>query len=57
MIPFFHFGKPKNKLDWRCYVSRKLAQHLRVKWWMGISSSKKPKWFFGILLWEKVNND
>lgn len=51
MIPFFHFGRPKNACEWRCYAAGKLCQHLKVRWWFGISSPRRAKWFFGILIW------
>jgi len=32
----------------------RVIQHLRLRWWFGISSPKRPAWFLGLMRWERV---
>lgn len=50
--PFFHAGRPKNDCRWSCWEKGKCVQQLSVRWWFGVSSARRPKWFLGILTWE-----
>lgn len=33
----------------------RLVQHLRLRWWCGISSRHRARWFFGVTVWEKAS--
>lgn len=33
--------------------SRRIVQQFDLRWWIGISSQRRPTWFFGILRWER----
>ena len=31
----------------------RIIHQLGVRWWLGISSPYRPRWFFGIIIWER----
>jgi hypothetical protein len=59
-IPRFHLGRPENPGELHFWQEREAGpavfQKLRLKWWCGLSSRRRPKWFLGVMAWDKKSD-